>query len=461
METLPIKIRMEIEEYIKKHKLSEDKQRELLERVKELYNSVIYDPQEAIGVVTAQSLSEPATQMTMRTYHFAGTAGIQVTLGLPRLLEIFDAKKEPETPAMTIYIKKDFQSEEKVRKIAEKIGEIKLRNLVVSDVIDLIEMSVRCKLNKEKLKRLEIQPEEIVKQIKLKNVNIELKKDEIVATIKKTGDVNLHKLKYKLLESHVRGVRGISQIIITKAENGEWVISTLGSNLKKIFEIEGVDPTRTASNNIFEIYSVLGIDAARNSIIKEAMETIEEQGLGVDVRYVTLLADLMTITGDIMGVGRYGVAGHKTSVLARMAFEETKKHITDAAVKGLSDPLRGNVENIMVNQVIPTGTGAFTLIGRIPELKPELRVETPAEEAEVIEEIEHKAEEKPKAKPKVKVKVHKPAPKPKKIKIKKTPLKTEKMKTRKPRIKLKLKKTAKPKKPVKSVTSKGSKKKKK
>ncbi len=455
METLPIKIRMEIEEHVKKHRMTEGEQRDLVEKVKNLYNKVIYDPQEAIGVVTAQSLSEPATQMTMRTYHFAGTAGIQVTLGLPRLLEIFDAKKEPETPAMTIYIKKDFQTEEKVRKIAEKIGEIKLRHLVVSDIIDLIEMSVRCKLNKEKLKKLEIKPEEIVKQIKLKNVNIELKKDEIVATIKKTGDVNLHKLKYKLLESHVKGVRGISQIIITKSENGELVINTLGSNLKKVFEIESVDLTRTTSNNIFEIYSVLGIEAARNSIIKEAMETIEEQGLGVDVRYVTLLADLMTITGDIMGVGRYGVAGHKTSVLARMAFEETKKHITDAAVKGLSDPLRGNVENIMMNQVIPIGTGAFTLVGRIPESKTESMVEMPVEEAEVIEEIEHKVEEKPK----VKVKVHKPAPKPKKIKVKKTPLKPKKVKIKKPRIKLKVKKTAKPKKPVKSVTSKGPKKK--
>ncbi|HDD72600.1 MAG TPA: DNA-directed RNA polymerase subunit A'', partial [Candidatus Aenigmarchaeota archaeon] len=124
MNSLPVSIRKEIEEYAEKHRLTDAKKRELVEFVKEIYRRSMYEPEEPIGVVTAQSLSEPATQMTMRTYHFAGIAGIQVTLGLPRMMEIFDARKEPRTPTMTIFLKDEYQDIEKVKKIAEQIREV-------------------------------------------------------------------------------------------------------------------------------------------------------------------------------------------------------------------------------------------------------------------------------------------------------------------------------------------------
>jgi DNA-directed RNA polymerase subunit A" len=316
------------------------------------------------GLETFTTFDGIITHNTMRTYHFAGTAGIQVTLGLPRLIEIFDAKKEPETPTMTIYLEKGYQSKEKAKAIAEDIKELKLRNFVISDVIDLINLTIKCNLDVKKMKSYGIDTKEIVKHIKLKNVDIKTKDDELIVISKKTDNVNLHKLKYRLLESHIKGVRGILQAVVSK-ENDEWVITTLGSNLKKVLEIEGVDKTRTTCNNPFEICEVLGIEAARNAIIKEAVDTIEEQGLGVNIRYVILLADLMTFNGKIMGIGRYGIAGNKESVLARMAFEETKKHVIEAGITGLRDPMKGPIENIIVNQVIPMGTGAFTLIGKI------------------------------------------------------------------------------------------------
>jgi DNA-directed RNA polymerase subunit A" len=372
MDKLPQKIREEIENYCKRKGLNEEKKKEVIEKIKQFYKKALWYPEEAVGVVAAQSLSEPATQMTMRTYHFAGTAGIQVTLGLPRLSEIFDAKKEPETPSMTIYLKEGYNTEEKAIEVAKKIKEVKLKDFVIGDVIDLIDMKITFSLDVEKLKRFEMGPEDLTKQIKLKNVDIEIiKNKELVATPKKTEGLSLHKLKYKLLDAHIKGIKNITHVIVTKDNSGEWIISTLGSNLKKVLSIEGVDPTRTTCNNPFEIYEVLGIEAARNAIIKEAVETINEQGLGVDIRYVSLLADLMTSTGRIMGIGRYGIAGNKDSVLARMAFEETKKHIISASVEGVRDPLKGHVENIIVNQIIPIGTGAFTLVGRIPEIKEE------------------------------------------------------------------------------------------
>ncbi len=318
------------------------------------------------GTETFTTFDGIVTHNTMRTYHFAGTAGIQVTLGLPRLLEIFDARKEPKTPTMTIHLEKNFQSPEKARKVAENIKEVKLRDVIVSDVLDLTNLEIRCKLDTLKIARLEIPEKGLPKKIKLRNINVKVEGDELVASSRSMDLKNLRKLKYKLLETHVKGIKGISQAVVNK-EEGEWIINTMGSNLKKVFEIDGVDVTRTSSNNIFEILDVLGVEAARNVIVRQSMYTIEEQGLGVDIRYTMLLADLMTVMGNIRAIGRYGIAGQKASVLARAAFEETKNHLIRAAIRGEKDYFRGVVENVMVNQVIPIGTGAFSLKGWIAE----------------------------------------------------------------------------------------------
>jgi len=403
MTEIPLKIRGEIDEYCKKKGIEGEKKNEIIEKVRHFYRMAMYDPEEAVGVVSAQSLSEPATQMTMRTYHFAGTAGIQVTLGLPRLAEIFDAKKEPETPSMTIYLDSEHSSEEKAVDIAKKIKEVKLKDFVLSNTIDLINLTITCQIDIEKLKKFDLEMKELPKHVKLKNIDVEFKGKELVIMSKKSDSVNLHKLKYKLLESHIKGVKNISHVIVSKDEGNEWVISTLGSNLHKVLSIEGVDTARTTCNNPFEIYDVFGVEAARNSIIKEAVGTIEEQGLGVDIRYVSMLADLMTSGGRIMGIGRYGIAGNKDSVLARMAFEETKKHIISAAIEGMRDPLKGHVENIIMNQVIPMGTGAFTLVGRMPEIKKEA-----GDEAKETKEEAKEKKEKPKADKKKEDKAEKP-----------------------------------------------------
>ncbi len=367
MNTLPLKVRKELDDYFTQHRASEEKKKEILDIVKTLYAKSSYDPEEPVGVVAAQSLSEPATQMTMRTYHFAGTAGIQVTLGLPRMLEIFDARREPRTPTMSVYMEKDHQSIESVRKIASSVREVKAKDVIISTTTDLTEVQIRCKLDMKKLAGLDMDPQKVSKCIRLRNTETLVEGDYLIVRPKKVDLKNLHKLKYSLLESHIKGIRGISQVVVTK-EGGEWIITTLGSNLKKVYEIEGVDYTRTVGNNMFEVLDVLGVEAARNVIIKQAKYTMEEQGLGVDVRYIMLLADLMTVRGNIRAIGRYGISGQKASVLVRASFEETKKHLTNAAIRGEKDDMKGTIENIMMNQVAPIGTGAFTLIGRIPGL---------------------------------------------------------------------------------------------
>lgn len=380
---LPVKLQKELLEYISKHNIPKERQSALLEAVKLAYAHSVYDPEEPVGVVTAQSLSEPMTQMTMRTYHFAGTAGIQVTLGLPRMMEIFDARKEPRTPAMKIYLQPGYasQSLEKIRQIAESIKEVKARAIVNSTTIDLTEQRIRCILDKNKVEALGLEVEKLPKILKVRNADVSVESGALIITPKKKDLRMLQKLKYVLFESHVKGIKGISQVVVTK-EGGEWVISTLGSNLKKVFEVEGVDSHRTTTNHIFEVEEVLGIEAARNAIIEQARFTMGEQGLDVDVRYILLLADLMTVTGEIEAIGRYGISGQKASALVRASFEETKKHLTAAAISGETDPLLGTVENIMMNQVAPIGTGAFDLVGRIPEPAPAEKKAKKAEEAE-------------------------------------------------------------------------------
>ncbi|MEE8632655.1 MAG: DNA-directed RNA polymerase subunit A'/A'', partial [Candidatus Bathyarchaeia archaeon] len=142
---------------------------------------------------------------------------------------------------------------------------------------------------------------------------------------------------------------------------GQWVIRTDGSNLPPILETKGIDPTKTISNHVHEIAKTLGIEAARNLLVKEAIGVLEEQGLDVDIRHIMLVSDIMTLTGEVQQIGRHGISGKKSSVLARAAFEITVPNIVAAAVKGETDPLRGVTENVIVGQSIPIGTGLVNL----------------------------------------------------------------------------------------------------
>jgi DNA-directed RNA polymerase subunit A" len=137
---------------------------------------------------------------------------------------------------------------------------------------------------------------------------------------------------------------------------------TSGSNLSEVLQIDGVDSHRTTTNNIFEIQEVLGVEAARQAIIDEVFNVIENQGLNVDVRHIMLVADTMCVLGMIKGITRYGVVSEKSSVLARASFETPIKHIINAALVGENDTLNSVIENVMLNQPVPIGTGVPKLV---------------------------------------------------------------------------------------------------
>lgn len=359
---LPRKIMDEIEGVTASMKLNKEKKERLVEEVRKSYIQGKFEPGESIGIIAAQSISEPSTQMTMRTYHFAGTAGIRVTYGLPRLIEIFDAKKEPETPMMTIYLKKEFNNANDAARLAENLVEKKVMNVTKRISLNLSENSIEIEI----IDRRRIDAISKVVKENLKNVSIKTKEDKVVIAAKTEDIKELQKMKEKSLVLQVGGVKGVRNAIVRK-EGDDWVINTIGTNLKDTLSIKEVDEKRTYTNDIYETLAVFGIEAARSVIIREALKTMQEQALDIDVRYVMLVADMMTFGGEVNSIGRYGVAGAKTSILSRAAFEETIKHLVRASIRNEVDNLQGIFENVMVGQVVPAGTGMFDLIVRPEE----------------------------------------------------------------------------------------------
>lgn len=343
-------------------KINETEFQEIAERLVEEYKRAKIQPCEAVGVVAAQSIGEPGTQMTMRTFHYAGVAEINVTLGLPRLIEIVDARKIPSTPTMTINLKGDYaRDRDKAREVAWSIESTNILHLG-SIATDLAEMNVMIELNDDALEQRKIKAEEVIQRLEEgTKLTATLQGNLITMAPEEPSYRELLQLVEKIKIVSLKGVVGIKRVVIRKEED-EYVLYTEGSVLKDVIQFEGVDPSRTTTNNITEISEVLGIEAARNAIVHEATETLREQGLTVDVRHIMLVADMMTCDGELKQIGRHGVSGEKASVLARAAFEVTVNHILDAAVRGEVDNLEGVTENVIVGQPIKLGTGDVQLV---------------------------------------------------------------------------------------------------
>ena len=299
------------------------------------YDRAHVEAGEAVGTVAAQSVGEPGTQMTMRTFHYAGVTELNVTLGLPRLIEIVDARKDIATPTMDIYFEEDKRyDEEFVKTLANKIGKSTINDILDDFNLNYAEMQVEATLSDKKIDERRLVKEDIIQKIEsdFKKDKPEINGNLIIIKPKQDGEErhrirNLRLLADKVRDLQISGVKKIGKVIIRKDE--EWVIHTEGSNLKEILSLDGIDPKRTTTNSIREIEDVLGIEAARQSIINEANNTLSEQGLTVDVRHIMLVADIMTSEGEVKSIGRHG------------------------------DDLTGIIENIIIGQPIPLGTGSI------------------------------------------------------------------------------------------------------
>ena len=342
---------------------------EIIQTTKQAYSNAMVEPGEAAGTVAAQSIGEPGTQMTLRTFHYAGVAELNVTLGLPRLIEIIDARRVPATSLMTIYLTgKAAADKEAARRFAQEIEAITVEDVAAQTEMDLINVEFVITLDPTRLRRKELTPTKVAALLK-EAIETEVAADGNKLRVKPATPalVDLRRIAKKARGVHLRGVKGIHRVVV-KREGDEFVVYTEGSNLAEILALPGVDKSRTVTNNIHEIEGVLGIEAARNAIINEAAKTLREQGLDVDVRHLMLVADMMTASGEIKQIGRHGVSGEKASVLARASFEITVKHLLDAGVRGEEDKLEGIIENVIAGQSIPLGTGSVELIRRGKEV---------------------------------------------------------------------------------------------
>jgi DNA-directed RNA polymerase subunit A" len=353
---LPLKILEEIESLAPASKL-----KKVAEKVLEEYEIAKIDAGEAVGLVSAESIGEPGTQMTMNTFHYAGVAEMNVTTGLPRMIEILDGRKNIATPGMEVFLKAPHNKGKDLREVALQLKETKLGEVASEYNMNIVDLVLEIKLDAKMIADLQTSVSEIAKAVE-KGLAKE-------ATVKASGEVlqlklkgkdeglnSLYRLKEKVKEVYVKGVKGITQVLPVKRKD-EYMIITSGSNFKKVLELDFVDAERTTTNDVFEIQDVLGIEAARAAIVNEVFNVIETQGLNVDIRHIMLVADTMTVAGEVKGITRYGVVSEKASVLARASFETPIKHIINAAMKGEIDQLNSVVENVMLNQTVPVGTG--------------------------------------------------------------------------------------------------------
>jgi DNA-directed RNA polymerase II subunit RPB1 len=396
-------------------------------------------PGDQVGIVAAQSIGEPATQMTLNTFHQAGVASKSaVTRGVPRLRELLKVTQNPKATSLTIYLKPEYrQNKDKAREVVQDLELTVLRNItdkvaiywdekdektVVKEDIPLMNFyrqfeietqsanwskwMLRLELNREEMFNRNISIQEVVSVIKAQfnnDINVvysDYNSDNLIMRIRlpnRDNDTasnldeftNLKKFQNKLLNSIViRGLPGIKAVTFRNdkqfvemvdgryKEVEQFVLDTDGSNLIKVMNHPAVDGTHVYSTNVWDIYEVLGIEATRAILFNEISGLFDS--VGVNYRHLCLLCDVMTRFGRLMSIDRYGINKNDIGTLAKASFEETEKILLKAALFGEVDPVTGVSANIMMGQAIRGGT-AFSQIllddQALPVLLKEIDVE--------------------------------------------------------------------------------------
>ncbi|KAI5181239.1 DNA-directed RNA polymerase III subunit RPC1 [Nematocida sp. AWRm80] len=296
----------------------------------------------AVGALAAQSIGEPGTQMTLKTFHLAGTSGASITLGVPRLKEIINAALTISTPLITIAL----QPKSTPEQIIQRIDLVTIEDITTA--VSMGKNTVIFTLSADKIHQLDLYSE-------IKALNIT--RTSAGYTWEAPIDKGLPSEIDKLMKTQIRGIPTVTGLLNTP----EGLIAK-GTGLQQILGTEGIDPYTTQTNNIYEIYQTLGIEAARKAIIREVKYTIEKHGISVDIRHIFLLADVMCFTGEVFGMTRFGLQRMGgSSVLTLASFEQTGEHLFSAGYHGYEDPVSGVSECIITGQRIPIGTGTFKI----------------------------------------------------------------------------------------------------
>ncbi|KAM0675865.1 DNA-directed RNA polymerase III subunit C1 (rpo31) [Gurleya vavrai] len=338
----------------------------------------ISEPGSAVGAIAGQSIGEPGTQMTLKTFHFAGVASMNITLGVPRLKEIINATKNINTPIINAEIKpleeleklnlknKNLSMIEQAYFIKGRIDKTFLKDICSSlnEIYGVKETYFEIIIDVLTIQKLKLEicmtdiKNALNKEHKIPMEYIIIRNNIIELYVKK--DYYLFKnFGRKLLETIIYGIKSVSRCVVNEDKKGSFNLIVEGTGLKEVLGIDGVKTA--SSNNILEILEVLGIEAARESIIKEVLFTMEGHGITIDKKHVDLLADTMTAKGVVLGITRFGISKMKMSTLMLASFEQTSDHLFDAALKGKKDAVKGVSESIIIGKRIEIGTGVVDL----------------------------------------------------------------------------------------------------
>jgi len=263
---------------------------------------------------------------------------------------------------MDIYLEKESKtSRDKAIEAATNLLQTTVGALISNSDTDYSK-EIRLNLSPGKLKARGCTVDDVEEALQSnKKFKIEKKGQTLILNLVEEQDTSsIITIRNKVLNSTVKGVPDIARVTLIQQDD-EWVIQTTGSNLDKVLRVDGIDKSNVRTNNVFEIGNTLGIEAARNALINELSNTLEDQGLEVDTRYIMLVSDLMCSRGYMQQIGRHGIAGTKDSVLSRAAFEITVPTLAKAALQGEIEELKGVTENVIVGSNIPIGSGTVDL----------------------------------------------------------------------------------------------------
>uniref|UniRef100_A0A2K5K0Z6 DNA-directed RNA polymerase subunit n=1 Tax=Colobus angolensis palliatus TaxID=336983 RepID=A0A2K5K0Z6_COLAP len=349
-----------------------------LETCRDKYMRAQMEPGSAVGALCAQSIGEPGTQMTLKTFHFAGVASMNITLGVPRIKEIINASKAISTPIITAQLDKDDDADyaRLVKGRIEKtlLGEISeyIEEVFLPDDCFIL---VKLSLERIRLLRLEVNAETVrysicTSKLRVKPGDVAVHGEAVVCVTPRENSKSsmyyvLQFLKEDLPKVVVQGIPEVSRAVIHIDEQSgreKYKLLVEGDNLRAVMATHGVKGTRTTSNNTYEVEKTLGIEAARTTIINEIQYTMVNHGMSIDRRHVMLLSDLMTYKGEVLGITRFGLAKMKESVLMLASFEKTADHLFDAAYFGQKDSVCGVSECIIMGIPMNIGTGLFKLL---------------------------------------------------------------------------------------------------
>jgi len=356
---------------------SETQLRAFLQKCWEKHLKSMITPGEAVGAVAAQSIGEPGTQMTLKTFHFAGVASMNITLGVPRIKEIINAVKEISTPIISAKLLNETSL------VAARIAKGKLEKTVLGDIAEHVKevftpkgcyLSIKLDMAAIQNLRLEVNAEKVKAAIlkygrlKLKDSHIQVMSPHKLRvnsyeTTREKLYFSLQELKNKLPQVMISGIPSIERAVINMDKSGtKYSLLVEGYGIDEVMRTTGVDHRACVTNHVMETESILGIEAARNTIINEIKYTLKEHGIYVDPRHISLVADVMTFKGQVLGITRFGVSKMRESTLMLASFEKTTDHLFDSAYRGTVDPIQGVSERIIMGKPVSLGSGFCSLL---------------------------------------------------------------------------------------------------